>query len=135
MEKWLVPRKYVICEESFRRAFRDGKPIGFSLRLRIPEYRSLPLALVGGFHIQVDGKVYENLTVTSEGLTFRPEEMETVTDIYWLIDQPITLTVETDVPLTPGKHRVGAYAGLRISYMPRVMYCGEELALTLKEEA
>ena len=78
MEKWLVPRKYVICEETFRRAFRDGKPIGFSLRLRIPEYRSLPLALVGGFHIQVDGKVYENLTVTSEGLTFRPEEMETV---------------------------------------------------------
>lgn len=122
-------------KKAFAEPFGTESRSGFSLRLRIPEYRSLPLALVGGFHIQVDGKVYENLTVTSEGLTFHPEEMETVTDIYWLIDQPITLTVETDVPLTPGKHRVGAYAGLRISYMPRVMYCGEELALTLKEEA
>lgn len=129
----IEPRKYVLCEDGFRAVLTDGKPTGFQVKLRIPEYRGLPLALVGGVKISVDGISYpqEDMIFTSEGVSFTRKEMETVTDVYWLVDQPLTVTVPTLQPLAPGEHKVAAYACVRISYMPFELYTGEEKTLTL----
>ena len=133
MQEMIVPRKYVLCEDGFQRVFTGGRPAGFQVKLRIPEYRGVPLAMLGGVKIAVDGVEYpaESMTVTSEGLSFTFKEMETVTDVYWLVDQPITVTVYTDTPPAPGAHKVSAYAAVRISYMPFDMYAGEEKNLVL----
>ena len=135
MKEMIVPRKYVLCEDGFETVFVDGKPAGFQVKLRIPEYRGLPLALVGGVKVFVDDVEYpsESMTFTTEGLTFTLKEMETVTDVYWLVDQPLIVTVRTDTPLDPGAHKVAAYAAVRISYMPFDMYAGEEKTLILDE--
>lgn len=135
MEERIVPRKYVLCEDGFETVIADGRTVGFQVKLRIPEYRGLPLALVGGVKIAVDGVEYppESMTFTSEGYTFTREEMETVTDVYWLVDQPLVVTVRTEAPPAPGAHKVAAYAAVRISYMPVELYAGEEKTLTLDE--
>ena len=46
MEERIVPRKYVLCEDGFETVIADGRTVGFQVKLRIPEYRGLPLALV-----------------------------------------------------------------------------------------
>ncbi|MBG0787288.1 MAG: hypothetical protein H0S79_19530 [Anaerolineaceae bacterium] len=133
MEPIIVPRKYVLCEEDFRNVESDGEIQGFQLKVRIPEYRGLPLSLIGGLKIIVDGIEYseDEIFITSEGETFALTEIETVSTTYWLFEEPIIVTVKGE-GLSKGIHRVETYVALRISYMPFETYAGNGLDLEIR---
>lgn len=134
MDEVIVKRKFVLCEDGLENLEKDGKPVGFSFCMRIPEYRGLPLALIGGFKVSVDGVEYPEscLSLTAEGETFAFNEIDTVTTTYWLCEEPLIITVNCGKLLEKGPHKVAAYAYVRISYMPFPMYAGEELTLEIK---
>ncbi len=133
MEPIIVPRKYILCEEDFMNVEKNGEIFGFQLKVRIPEYRGLPLSLIGGLKIIVDGFEYpENkIYISSEKETFSLKDIETVTTSYWLFEEPITVTVVGE-ELSKGLHHVEVYVALRISYMPFQTYVGNGLDLEIK---
>ncbi len=134
MDDVFEKRKFVICEESLENVIQDGKQIGFSLKLRIPEYRGLPLALIGGIRIFIDGNLIpeEMISITSDGATFKWSEISTVRSVYWLYEEPALITVIDNKGLSKGTHKVGAYVEVRISYMPPGIFAGEEREMEVR---
>lgn len=119
-------RKYVLREDGFENRVENGEVVGFNLRMRIPYYRGVPLSLVKDIKIIVDGVEYERdkIRFCIGDLTFTLDEMKTVVRHRWGYGEKATIKVIHPGGLKPGKHRVEAYAMLRISYMPREEYVG-----------
>ena len=49
---------YVICEQGFRNVSENGQVTGFQLRLRIANWRGLPLSLIEDVRVRVDGESF-----------------------------------------------------------------------------
>ena len=127
-------RKYVLVEDGFQNVRQDGRVTGFQVRMRVPYYRGVPLSLVGDIRVEVDGEVYtgEQLRFSFAGNTFTLEEMTTVTRLYWYYGAPATITVRKEGGLAPGRHTVGAFAKMRISYMSKEEFAGNYAELTIE---
>lgn len=135
MSEIFEKRKFVICEESLKNVNENGKAIGFSLKMRIPEYRGLPLSLIGRIRITVDDHTFteDQILITTDGATFKWSEISTVRSVYWLFDQPALITVMNGKGLELGSHFVKAYLEVRISYMPPGVFTGEERIMEVKD--
>ncbi len=130
----LISRKYVVCDDYICNVEEEGKNVGFQFKMRIPEYRGLPLALIGGIRLSVDKERYDEdvISITTEGQTFKWSELSTVRSVYWLFEEPAIITVRNGKGLEKGKHLIDAKVEVRISYMPPDMFVGEEKELELK---
>lgn len=134
MSDILISRKYVLCDDYLENIEAGGKIVGFRFKMRIPEYRGLPLALIGGIRVSVDGVSYSEdvISITTEGETFRWNEISTVRSVYWLFEEPAVIEVYNGKGLEKGKHLIDAKVEVRISYMPPNMFSGEEKEIELK---
>ena len=119
-------RKYVLCEDGFENRIEDGQITGFNVKMRIPYYRGVPLSLIKDLLVVIDGVEYgrDKLRFHVGGLCFTPDEMKTVVRHRWEFGEKATVEVLKPGGLAPGKHRVEAYAALRITYMPRAELTG-----------
>ncbi|HAL74942.1 MAG TPA: hypothetical protein DCM45_07660 [Clostridiales bacterium] len=116
----MMYEKYILCKDSLQNISQNGETTGFSLQIRIPYYRGVPLSMVEDLKVVIDSTEYRGdaLRFTVGGGTFSLAEMPTVTFFRWEFGEKATLQVSKAGGLPAGDHKVEVYVLLRISYMP-----------------
>jgi hypothetical protein len=107
--------RYVICEEGFKNVSEKGQVTGFQLRLRIANWRGLPLSLIEDVRVNVDGVSFprDTVRVTVGGHTFTLDEMIPRSDVRWQFDELATVTILKPGGLTQGIHEVAVVEQIR----------------------
>ena len=125
--------KYLICEEGFRNATRQGTS-GFELKVRIAYYRGLRVSMVEGFAIAVDGESFplEHNLFTAGNRTYSFAEMEKEPDGRWEFGKKATVFVPRPGGLSAGAHTVQLKQFLRISYSPAIVTGEDQKTLQLE---
>ena len=111
---------YMICDNTLRNV-RDGeKIVGFSLDLRIANYRGYLLSQIEDVRISVDGQWMDRsmLRFAINGKQYTLAEMETVTDNCWGIRDRATLACLMPGGLGAGQHEITVEEHIRASYIP-----------------
>lgn len=129
-----VLEKYMILTRGFQNVVKRGKTVGFQMLVRIPYYRGVTLALVGGFEVTVDGKKVkrDRLRFTLEGRTYTMDQIGKEEKVRWPFGEPATLTVLKPGGLTPGIHNVELVERIVPSYMGPAGFSGRaEREMTL----
>lgn len=111
----------VFCEGSCRNYEIDGRVSGFELDTNITYYRGIPLSMVNGISVAVDGipvpRDWVRCSVDGEDW-FSLDEMATVTTYKWEYDEPLHIRVAKDGGLAPGSHQVTLTVITRTAYIP-----------------
>jgi len=97
-----------LSDEGFRNARLDGKA-GFEIRLRVANYRSLPLDQILDIAVAVDGKDVrtEDITfLTEDGHRYKVPELRNQTHVYWQTREYARLFIQKEDGLSPGEHEV-----------------------------
>jgi len=100
---------YLIRADSLRNDFVDGEVVGFSLAVRIANYRGVFLSLHTGYYLCVDGVEYPREAQTFE-INGKPprdfNEIKTAIWEHWDYDDEAILHIRKPGGLTPGEHEV-----------------------------
>lgn len=97
----------LIMPGSLRNEVRDGEVIGFTLEVRIANYRGVFLSLHNGYFLEIDGVRYPNSVQTFEINGKQPrtyEELKTAVWEHWDFDDEGILHVAAPGGLTSGEH-------------------------------
>lgn len=100
---------YLIRADSLRNTIVDGEVAGFSLSVRIANYRGVFLSLHTGYYLCVDGQVYPR-EVQSFEVNGKPprsfDEIRTAIWEHWDYDDEAVLHVRKPGGLGPGEHQI-----------------------------
>ena len=100
---------YLIRADSLRNDIVDGEVVGFSLAVRIANYRGVFLSLHTGYYLCVDGVEYPREAQTFE-INGKPprdfNEIKTAIWEHWDYDDEAILHIRKPGGLTPGEHEV-----------------------------
>lgn len=104
----------------FRNVIEDGKAIGFQVKIRSVYYRGLWLSQIRPATIKVDGTTYKGNEITWKinDKEYTQEEMKSIGDIHWGINEPATLCVKKQGGLESGFHDIEFKYSFSSSYMP-----------------
>lgn len=92
---------------------------GFEVDIRLPWYRSLPLSVLRGILLKLDGEAVatEAIKLRVNGNSFALSELEDLTGEWWYVLDSGFLEVEHE-PLPPNsKHEVGVTLTFEIPYV------------------
>jgi hypothetical protein len=125
--------RYLICEDGFSNVVRDGRIVGFQLKVRITYYRGVFLSLIEGFDVAIDGRKFsrEQMSFSNSRNTFTLAEMETAVNDRWEFGEPATLFIAESGGLAAGPHEIEVVEHLRISYLPWPSATADKKTLTL----
>jgi hypothetical protein len=116
-----MPDNHMIFDQGFKNVLENGRITGFQLKVQNMNYRGVPLSLVQGIEVTVDGEVFkeDQIRCTVRGRTYTLAEMEKIGDNQsrWPWLEPVTLTVSKAGGLKQGVHSVKVRMGIRVSYM------------------
>ena len=89
------------------------------LEIRSHWYRSLPLSSLAVLDLAVDGEpvLAGQLTARYEGKRHAFAELESLSDEWWYITDPVTLEIPHDGATAGAEHRVRLGLGLSIPYI------------------
>lgn len=126
---------YTVHPEGFHNVERDGKAIGYEVRLRIPYYRGIPMSCVDEITLAVDGEEApkDAMTITVKGEQFAYGEISTAINHRWEFTDTITVFVAKEGGLAAGSHEVHAFVSIRISYQPHNNVGDDTKTLSLGE--
>lgn len=110
----------LIQSRGFANTEVDGVVDGFTLRLRMPNYRGLWASLIGGVDVVVDGRSWsrEETRWILQGHEYSLAELQRSTDVRWQLDEAATVVVPLPGGLTPGVHEVSVDIALYAPYIP-----------------
>lgn len=113
---------YMICENSLTNVVEDGVVTGFSVDLRIANYRGYLLSQIEDVQIVVDGEkqARADLTFILNGKAYALDDMETVIDDRWGILDVVTLFCRKPGGLSAGSHEIYVEEHVRASYIPMI---------------
>jgi hypothetical protein len=94
-------------EDGFKNTTADGRK-GFQIKLRVDDYRSLPLDRIETITVKVDGKECrpEDLVFILEDRRYKVEELRNTRGLYWQVLDYATVFVPEPGGLAPGEHEV-----------------------------
>jgi Domain of unknown function (DUF6379) len=101
--------RLLIQRDSLRNDIRDGQVVGFSLMVRIANYRGVYLSLHNGYYLEVDGIQYPVDAQTFEINGHQPrtfDQTRTAIWEHWDYDDEAVLHVAAPGGLTPGEHTI-----------------------------
>jgi sugar phosphate isomerase/epimerase len=115
-----VAIQYNILQKGFKNIPGNGKPSGFQLLVKTAYYRGVPLSLVEGIEVKVDGESFDRSKIQFKlgERDYGLDEMESIGNVHWPWLEPATVLVHHPGGLKPGVHDVEVAVKLRISYMP-----------------
>ncbi|MDR0642520.1 MAG: DUF6379 domain-containing protein [Treponema sp.] len=113
--------KYFICEDGFQNCSIGGKIHGYSLKLRMPKYRGIPLSCIEELHLKVDGIVVDpkDIDFCINNKRFKISELPVLYSEWWNVLDKAELYVEKKDGLQPGSHEVEVSMVRRETYMFR----------------
>ncbi|BBC73566.1 conserved hypothetical protein [Altererythrobacter sp. B11] len=98
---------YLIRQDSLRNDVEDGEVVGFSMAVRIANYRGVFLSLHTGYYLCVDGTVFPRDAQTFEVNGQPPRSFEEIKKAvweHWDYDDEAILHVRKPGGLEPGTH-------------------------------
>jgi len=110
----------VICDDSLRNVYIDGKKIGYQFDIRLGYYRGLFLSCIDCFELEVDGERVpaQDITFSINQKEFSVYELPYCRTEFWHILEPARITVIKPGGLAPGEHRIKLTLMLRVPYLP-----------------
>jgi hypothetical protein len=110
--------QYAILTRGFRNIYEGARIVGFQLNVRTMLYRGVPLSVLEGVDVTVDGETFSGNKVRySLGKRIYTEaEAAKAGDVLWPFGDPLTLIVTKPGGLKPGIHDVQVVEKARISY-------------------
>ena len=113
----------VIQSVGFRNIKKDGKVIGFQLKVRLPYYRGVFLSQLRPGTLFVDGERFEKEDIIwhINGEDYTYEEMKTDFHTHWSVLTPAVLKVKKEGGLAQGYHDITYGFCFTSSYMPPMM--------------
>lgn len=118
---------YAFTEGSLRNVTKGGSIAGFELKTKITYYRGVPLSMVAGLDVTVDGKRVppEDISFSVDGDRYYTlAEMKLETKVKWEFGEEATIFVAKEGGLAPGEHKVGVRTTITVAYAP-VNFMGE----------
>jgi len=111
--------KYLICEDGFRNNSINGIVHGFSLRLRLPKYRGIPLSCIEKLLLRIDGAEVNqrDINFCVNNKRFMIAELPALYAEWWDVRDKAELYVEREGGLKPGEHDVEVSLTRRETYM------------------
>jgi hypothetical protein len=112
--------KYTLVTRGFQNVVENGQVLGFQIKIRIPYYRGIYLALINSLEITVDGQKFSpsQLRFSIAGRTFTMDEMAREENARWPFGEPATVTVLKPEGLALGLHEVTLEQAIKPAYMP-----------------
>ncbi len=112
--------QYNLMQGGFRNVVEAGRITGFQVCVKSAYYRGVPLSMLEGIDVTVDGQHHDGAQVryTIRGRTYTAAELANTADVHWPWLEPAIVTVPLPGGLAPGLHRVEVVVKIRISYMP-----------------
>jgi hypothetical protein len=113
--------RYVFTENSCRNVEEDGKMTGFELETLITYYRGVPLSMVYGVSLAVDGIPIprEMIRVSLDrDVWFTLSEAETATSYKWEYGEPMFVRALVEGGLRKGEHEVKLFVAVYPAYYP-----------------
>ncbi|MBT2654767.1 hypothetical protein J7E81_05825 [Bacillus sp. ISL-18] len=114
-----LPFVDVVCDESLKNTYVNGKKLGYEFQIRLSNYRGHYLSCIEEFVVSVDGK-----EVNSDDITFELNEKEfTIRQLpsliseFWNLIDSATIHVFAPGGLAEGEHYIDVKMMLRIPYM------------------
>jgi hypothetical protein len=103
-----IERKFVLAN-GLRNTVIDGTP-GFVLKVRLPDYRSLPLSCITGVELAVDGTTVDTqqITFNLNGYRHKFADLPSLSKVDWWVLDIAELFVPRASPLSAGLHDIDA---------------------------
>ncbi len=100
--------KQMLVERYFRNTASDGVVTGFQVGVRVTHYHGIPIAIVKGFRITVDGVEYgrDAIRFILRNQVFNLDEMKNHMDVYWGFGEVAIITVACMGGLSKGNHEI-----------------------------
>jgi len=110
----------VICDNSLKNIYVNGKKMGYTFDIRLSNYRGHYLSCIDEFEITVDGEkiVKEDLTFGINEKEFNVYQMPSLITEFWQLIEPAHITVFKAGGLVAGEHEIKVNLMLRVPYMP-----------------
>lgn len=110
----------VICDDSLKNTFIDGKKSGFSFDVRLSNYRGHYLSCIDEFKVTVDGEEIADSDVTFgiNNKEFNVTEFPYLISEFWQLIEPAHINVIKKGGLSAGEHNIKVHLMLRVPYMP-----------------
>ncbi|MFM6854395.1 MAG: DUF6379 domain-containing protein [Sphingopyxis sp.] len=100
---------YLIRADSLHNEMIDGQIVGFTMAVRIANYRGVFLSLHTGYHISVDGVVYPRKAQSFAVNGVPPRSFDAIKSAvweHWDFDDEAVLHIRKPGGLLPGVHEV-----------------------------
>lgn len=131
--------RYMICDDGFGHVYDGyGKLIGWQFQLRITYYRGIPLSLIDGLQVYLNGfeVPQEDIRFTTVDGTFTLKEMETMVNNFWEFGEKAKVTVlrpdGVGSTINQGVFNVTVKLRIRVTYSPNGGYFIAEVTKPLR---
>lgn len=110
----------VICDDSLKNSYINGKKIGYEFDIRLSYYRGLFLSCTNSFSLKVDGVAVPNkyVTFSINGKEFFVEQLAGLSSEFWELLAPAKIKIMQRGGLAPGNHELKLEFYLRVPYLP-----------------
>ena len=110
----------VICDNSLKNTYVNGKKSGFVFDIRLSNYRGHYLSCIDEFKVTVDGEeiVDENVAFGINNKEFNVNQFPNLISEFWQLIEPAHISVYKKSGLSAGDHDIKVHLMLRVPYMP-----------------
>lgn len=110
----------VVCDDSLRNEYINGKKTGYSFDIRLSYYRGHFLSDIDIFEIEVDGQKVapENVTFGINDKEFAVYELREAYTEFWRLLDPARIRVYAPGGLKAGRHEIKVTMMMRVPYLP-----------------
>ena len=110
----------MIVDRMIEEGSLHSDPDGFSVEVRMPWYRALPLSSVTKVEMRVDGEQIPatDLTFGINGHTYTLDDLPPRFDEWWYVLDGVELRAKRAGGLPKGDHEVDVQLGIYIPYLP-----------------
>lgn len=110
----------VVCDNSLKNMFANGKKVGYQFDIRLSYYRGHFLSVIDSFSIKLDGKEADQETIKFclHGKEFGVSQLHDLVSEFWPIIEPATIKVFVDGGIESGEHDIDVNLMFHSPYMP-----------------
>lgn len=110
----------VICDDSLKNEYVNGKKAGYSFEVRLSYYRGHFLSDIDVLEVEMDGEKVpqEAVTFCLNGKELSVEQVKEAYTEFWTLLTPAVIKVHKPGGLTPGEHHINLKLMLRVPYLP-----------------
>lgn len=124
----------IVCDQGLKNVVKDGNITGFQVRIRISYYRGIPVTLLEGYEVVVDGEEFTNkdISFSLDGEKFYTmEELGHHPELRWEFGDKAYLHISKAGGLKRGLHTVKVTQHINVPYLPFATGFYQERKMTI----